>query len=34
MSRMSNREQFINIMKQVKRPGVDKVLDWLEGTDF
>ena len=34
MSRMSNREQFINIMKQVKRPGVDKLLDWLEGTDF
>lgn len=34
MSRMSNREQFINIMKQVKRPGVDKLLDWLEDTDF
>ena len=34
MSRMSNREQFIKIMKQVERPGVDELLTWLEGTDF
>lgn len=34
MSRMSNKEQFIKIMEQVERPGVDKLLDWLEGTDF
>ena len=34
MSRMSNRELFINIMKQVERPGVDELLTWLEGTDF
>lgn len=34
MSRMSNREQFIKIMEQVERPGVDKLLAWLEGTDF
>lgn len=34
MSRMSNRDQFINIMKQVERPGVDELLTWLEGTDF
>jgi hypothetical protein len=31
---MSNKEQFIKIMEQVERPGVDKLLDWLEGTDF
>lgn len=34
MSRMSNRELFISIMKQVERPGVDELLAWLEGTDF
>lgn len=34
MSRMSNRELFISIMKQVERPGVDELLNWLEGTDF
>ena len=27
MSRMSNKEQFIKIMEQVERPGVDKLLD-------
>lgn len=34
MSRISNRELFISIMKQVERPGVDELLAWLEGTDF
>lgn len=34
MSRMSNREQFISLMKRVERPGVEELLAWLEGTDF
>ena len=30
-----NKEDFINIMKNnVKRDGVDKLLEWLETTDF
>lgn len=34
MTRMTNREQFINIMSQVKRDGIIDLLDWLDTTDF
>ena len=28
------KEQFINILKQVKREGMDKLIEFLEGSDF
>lgn len=32
---MSDRERFINLYTtHIKRPGADKLLDWLDSTDF
>lgn len=34
MSRMKNREEFIKILRQVERPGVEELISWLDTTDF
>ena len=32
---MGNRERFIEIYNEkIKRPGADKLLEWLESSDF
>ena len=34
MSVSSNKDQFIFLLKEVQRDGVEDLLNWLEGTDF
>lgn len=34
MSRMKNREEFIKILRQVQRPGIEELISWLDTTDF
>lgn len=31
---MSNKERFLELCKSVNREGMDKLLDWLETSDF
>lgn len=31
---MNNKERFISLCHTIQRPGVDKLLDWLETSDF
>ena len=31
---MSNKEKFLEILKTVKRDGIDKLIDWLEKSTF
>lgn len=34
MSRLENREKFMELMKKTGRPGVEDMLKWLDTTDF
>ena len=31
---MDNKERFISLCKEIKRPGIDKLMQWLEENDF
>lgn len=30
----NNKERFLELLKKVERPGMEKFISWLEGTDF
>ena len=31
---MSNKERFLEILRSVNRPGMDKLIEWLEDSTF
>ncbi len=31
---MTNKERYINLLKQTNRQGIDDLINWLESTDF
>ena len=34
MSEKNNKERFLELCSQIKRDGIDKLLNWLESSDF
>ena len=34
MSRLENREKFMELMRKTERAGVEDMLKWLDTTDF